>query len=195
VSADREQVVCNGYKHIGGYDLRTGEELWSMQGGGDIPVPTPIVAQDLIFITNAHGGMAPIYAIDPGATGSIDAKGEAMAWSTRSRGNYMQTPLAYGEDIYFCSDVGVLACYDLGTGELNYRERLGEGNTGFTGSGVAADGKLYFTSETGDVHVLLAGIDMLELSRNSLDEPCLSVPAISEGVLYYHTVGHLVAIQ
>jgi len=29
----RAQVVCNGYKHIGGYDLRTGKELWSLEGG------------------------------------------------------------------------------------------------------------------------------------------------------------------
>ena len=37
------QVIVNGWKHIGGYDLATGKELWRMTGGGDIPVPTPIV--------------------------------------------------------------------------------------------------------------------------------------------------------
>ena len=36
------QVVVNGWKHIGGYDLKTGKELWSLKGGGDIPVPTPV---------------------------------------------------------------------------------------------------------------------------------------------------------
>ena len=38
----RKQVVVNGWKHIGSYDFRTGEELWRMAGLGDIPVPTPI---------------------------------------------------------------------------------------------------------------------------------------------------------
>ena len=195
ITDERQQVVCNGYKHIGGYDLNTGEELWKLVGGGDIPVPTPIFANGLIFITNAHGNMAPIYAIDPEVSGTIEMKGEGMAWSSRRGGNYMQTPLAYGEDVYFCSDAGVLACYDTASGEQNYRERLGEGSTGFTGSGVAADGKLYFTSEQGDVHVVLAGLDMEQIAKNSLGEPCLSVPAISEGVLYYHTTQHLVAIK
>ena len=43
VSERRSQIICNGYKHIGGYDLETGEELWKLAGGGDIPVPTPVV--------------------------------------------------------------------------------------------------------------------------------------------------------
>ena len=30
---DRKQVVVNGFKHIGGYDFDSGEELWKMSGG------------------------------------------------------------------------------------------------------------------------------------------------------------------
>ena len=67
----RAQVVVNGFRHIGGYDLATGEELWRMRGGGDIPTPTPVVADGLIFITNAHGQEAPIFAINEGASGDI----------------------------------------------------------------------------------------------------------------------------
>ena len=70
----RDQVIVNGWKHIGGYDLETGKEVWRMTGGGDIPVPTPITAHGLVFITNAHGKMAPIYAIKPTATGDISLK-------------------------------------------------------------------------------------------------------------------------
>ena len=38
-----------------------------MTGGGDIPVPTPIASHGLIFITNAHGGKSPVYAVKPSA--------------------------------------------------------------------------------------------------------------------------------
>ncbi|MEM7392156.1 MAG: PQQ-binding-like beta-propeller repeat protein, partial [Verrucomicrobiota bacterium] len=34
------QIVLNGWKHIGGYDIQTGKEIWKLEGGGDIPVPT-----------------------------------------------------------------------------------------------------------------------------------------------------------
>ena len=48
-SNGRTQVIVNGFKHVGGYDLATGKELWRMNGGGDIPVPTPLEneAQDI----------------------------------------------------------------------------------------------------------------------------------------------------
>jgi outer membrane protein assembly factor BamB len=198
VREGRSQVICNGFKHIGGYDLRTGAELWRLEGGGDIPVPTPIVVGDLVFVTNAHGRLAPILAIDAMAEGTLTMnaeESEAVVWCLRRRGNYMQTPLAYGEEIYFCSDSGVLSCFDVASGEDLYRERLGSGTTGFTGSGVAADGKLYFCSEEGEVFVVAAGRDFELLAVNDLGEECMSSPAVSEGVLYYRGREFLVAIE
>src|SRR5439155_198585 len=59
----RQQLIVNGYQHVGGYDLKTGKELWRLKGGGDIPVPTPVVAHGLIYITSSHGRVMPIYAI------------------------------------------------------------------------------------------------------------------------------------
>ena len=55
----RAQVIVNGYKHAGAYDLATGKEIWRLTGGGDIPVPTPVVAHGLVFLTSAHGPLAP----------------------------------------------------------------------------------------------------------------------------------------
>jgi outer membrane protein assembly factor BamB len=197
VREGRAQVICNGYKHIGAYDLRTGAELWKLKGGGDIPVPTPIVAHDLVFITNAHGQAAPILAIDANAKGTLSMnpeESEFTAWSDLRKGNYMQTPLVYGEFLYCCNDAGILTCFDAGTGEEVYRERLGSGRSGFTSSGVAADGKLYFTSEEGEVHVVAEGYEFEQLATNALGEEHMASPAISEGMLLFRTRGHLVAI-
>jgi outer membrane protein assembly factor BamB len=195
----KTQVIVNGWKHIGGYDFETGKELWCLTGGGDIPVPTPVVADDLIFITNAHGAMAPIYAIRPGATGDITPAGDQpsahMAWMQGREGAYMQTPLVYRGLLYNCRDNGVLSVYDAKTGERQYQQRLAEGRTGFTASPVAADGKVYFTSEDGDVHVVKAGPTFELLATNSVAEVAMATPAISEGRLYFRTRGHLVAIR
>lgn len=196
VQDGRSQVICNGYKQAGGYDLRTGERLWSVASGGDIPVPTPIVSQDLIFLTNAHGKKAPILAIDASATGELplEAADEPfMAWSYMRRGNYMQTPLAYGDAIYFCTDAGIMSCFETKTGEERYRERLGEGRTGFTSSPVAANGHLYYASEEGDVHVVKTG-EFEVVAVNALGEQCMATPAISAGVIYYRTRKHLIAV-
>ena len=61
-------------------------------------------------------------------------------------------------------------------------------------SPVAADGKVYLASEDGEVHVLRAGPAYEILATSALDEPCLASPAVSEGVIYWRTIGHLVAV-
>ncbi len=198
-TADGEElVVLNGYHHIGGYDLATGAERWTLSGGGDVPVPAPVVAHGLIFLTSAHGRLAPLYAVDVSAAGALTTdpdESEDMAWYHARRGIYMQTPLVYGYELYACSDGGILSCFDAGTGDSVYRERLGTGRTGFSGSAVAADGKLYFTGESGTVHVVRAGLDFALLAENDLGEVCMSTPAISTGVLFFRTRGHVVAIS
>jgi outer membrane protein assembly factor BamB len=198
-NAGRTEIVVNGYQHIGGYDFRTGKELWKMRGGGDIPVPTPIVAHDLIFITSAHGRMAPIYAVRLGATGDITlpegvSTNAHLAWSQSRRGDYMQTPIVVGDQLYCCNDAGVLAGYNARTGEPLYTERLGAGGAGFTASAVAADGKLYCTSEHGTVYVVKAGPKFEVMATNELGEICMATPAISEGTLFFRTRHHLIAI-
>lgn len=199
-AAGRTQVVTNGWPYIAGYDLATGKELWRLKSLGDIVVPTPILAHGLIFITNAHGGQAPLYAVKPVASGDItpqaDARSSAgVAWMEPRNGAYMQTPLVLGDLLYSCSDRGVLKVYDARTGVLRYRQRLGEGTTGFTSSPITAGDNLYFASEEGEVYVLKAGATYKLLSKNLLGEIAMATPAVSDGVLYYRTRGHLVAIH
>jgi outer membrane protein assembly factor BamB len=198
-SGNRTFLLLNGYKHIGGYDAVTGKELWRLRGGGDIPVPTPIVAHDLVFITNAHGRMAPIYAIRLDATGDIslgenDTSNKYVAWSMRRDGAYMITPLVYGDHLYVSKDNGVLNCFEAKTGNRIYQERLGDGKTGFSASPVAAAGKLYYSSEDGDIYVIKAGPKFEVLAKNPMGEVCMATPAISEGTLFFRTQGHVVAI-
>jgi len=196
VGEKRSQVIVNGYKHIGGYDLATGKELWKLVGGGDIPVPTPVVSGDHVFITNAHGRMAPVYAIRLDATGTVtdDGESKALSWVNTRGGAYMQTPLAYGNDLYSSTDNGVLTCYVKATGDRAYRERLGSGRTGFTASPVAGDGKIYFTSEEGTIFVVRAGEEFELLGTSDMGGICMATPAISEGVLFIRTTKGLVAV-
>ncbi len=81
--------------------------------------------------------------------------------------------------------------------ENNDREqqRLGDGTTGFTSSLVAADGKVYFSSEDGDVFVVKAGRVFELLATNPLGEYSMATPAISESRLYFRTGGSMVAIR
>ncbi len=198
-TGERTLLLVNGWKHAGGYDAATGKEVWRLSGGGDIPVPGPVVAHDLVFITNAHGSDAPIYAVRLDAEGDIslgddETSNQHVSWSIPRGGAYMQTPLVYGDLLYNCRDNGVLSVYDAKTGDRKYQQRLGRGGGGFTASPVAADGKVYFTSEEGDVYVVKAGPNYELLATNALDEVTMASPAISEGTIYFRTRTHLVSV-
>jgi outer membrane protein assembly factor BamB len=193
------QIIVNGYKHIGGYDIETGREIWKMRGGGDIPVPTPLAAHNLIFITNAHGSMSPIYAVHLSAVGDVSLAKETssnqyVAWSYNRNGNYIPTPIVYNEYLYCGSDRGVLSCYEAKTGKLQYRGRFSSGSVPFSASPVAAEGKIYFTAEKGDIYVVEAGPEYKLLSVNKMGETCMATPAISQGTLFFRTRHQLVAV-
>lgn len=193
------ELVVNGHRHSSGYEPETGRELWTLGGGGDIPVPTPVTGHGLVYLSSSHGGNKPLRAIRPGGKGDIgiqedDATSENIAWIQPRDGIYMQTPLVYGQYLYACRNNGVLSCYDARTGERLYRERLGGGG-GFTASPVAASGRLYFTSEEGGVFVVRAGEEYELLAKNLMQDVCLATPAISKGVLIVRTKGYVYAIQ
>jgi outer membrane protein assembly factor BamB len=198
-AAGRTQIVLNAWPYIASYDFSTGKELWRLKSAGDITVPTPIFAHGLIYVTNAHGGPAPLYAIKPEASGDISLKDAAttsdgIIWSEPKNGAYMQTPLIVGDLLYSCSDRGVLKVYDAKSGKPVYQQRLGAGTTGFSSSPVAVGDRVYFTNEEGETYVIKAGPVFELLATNKLGEIAMATPAVSEGVLFFRTRGHVVAI-
>ncbi len=193
------QVIVNGYSHAGGYDIRDGKEIWWLKGGGDIPVPTPVISGDMAFLTSAHGPTAPVYAIRLNARGDISLKenetsNKSVAWSYPRDGSYMATPVVYRDYVYNCRWNGVLCCYESKTGTRAYQERLGSGMSAFTASPVAGDGKIFLLSEDGDVYVVRAGPKFELLAVNNLGEVCMASPAVSKGILYFRTQSNVLAI-
>lgn len=192
-------VAVNGYKHRGGYDLETGEEIWRMSGGGDIPIPTPIIGSDFIYFNSAHGKMSPIYAISKNAQGDItlaegETSNEYVRWAKLRGGAYMGTMLLYGDYLYNARWNGRLTCYNALTGEEMYSEKVGKGNS-YTSSPVAADGIVYITDNEGHVYSVKAGPEYDLLTTNHLNEVVMSTPAIMSQYLLFRTAQHVVAVS
>ena len=195
----RPQIIVNGWRHIGAYDFKTGKEIWKLRGGGDIPVPVPVAGHGLVFITSAHGPMAPVYAIRETATGDISLEpnqtsNQHVAWASLRDGAYLISPVLYQGLLYVAKNNGVFNVFDAASGERVYQERLGSGSTGFTASIVAGDGKVYFTSEEGDVYIVKAGRQFELLGVSPIGELVLATPAPSDGAIYFRTNKSLMAI-
>jgi outer membrane protein assembly factor BamB len=185
-----DELVTNGTK-IRGYDAKTGKLRWTLTPNSLIAIPTPIAGPELVYVTGGYMPARPIYAIRPGGSGDISMpagtlSSERIPWSSDREGVYIPTPILYRDVLYTLNNNGVLTAYNALTGERVYRGRVGTGGA-FSASPIAADGRLYFANEDGDVFVVRAGTEYVQIAVNKMGEPVTATPAISNGVLVVRT--------
>jgi outer membrane protein assembly factor BamB len=114
-------------------------------------------------------------------------------WENRKDFPYVPCLVTKGEHVYFVNDAGFVGCYEFKTGKRIWFERL-PGAT-FTASPVLIDGKVYASSEEGDVYVFAASPKSLDLiSKNFLGERIRATPAVADGRLYIRGQNHLYCI-
>ena len=195
----RAEIVTSGTKASRGYDPLTGKELWRLSPNSEITTPTPIFAHDLIYVTSGYRSPTPIYAIRPGASGDISLKdgkesSEFIVWSKARGGPYMPTPIIYGDLLYVLSNQGVVTAYDAKAGARVYQQRIADRGGAFTASPVGSDGKIYLSSEDGEIFVFKAGPKHELLSVNPMGEVLMATPAISDGMLIVRGINHVFAV-
>jgi len=193
------EIITNASNFIRGNDPDTGKELWRLGGSSKITAPTPIYHDDLIVVVSGRRPEAPVFVIREGAKGDITlpsgaASSKDIAWSRTQRGSYMPTPLIYGEYLYVLGNPGTFDCYNLRSGEEIYRQRIPHQGEGFSASPVASDGKIYLSSEDGDIFVVRAGPNFQLLATNPMGELIMATPALSEGRMFVRTQHHIFAI-
>ena len=195
----RTELVTLAVRYARGYDPDTGQELWRLGKHSIFASSTPIAGRGLIFVTSGGGGtIQPIYALRAGGSGDITLADDEtwnayVVWSTHRGGPMVPTPILYGDLLYLCSDSGILTAYQAETGEWVYRARVTRGGN-YSASPVAADGKLYFASEDGEVIVVKAGRQFERLAVNPMGEVIMATPAISEGMILVRMQHQVVAV-
>ena len=191
------ELITSGTKYYRGYDPLTGKELWRMADGVDTKIPTPIATHDLYFLGGgASNARRTFYALRAGGRGEIkpgEAGAKDIAWQSPQIKPHIVTPIVYGDYLYVCTDNGILSQYHAKTGEPTFRARLGSGGS-FSASPVAADGKLYFASEDGEVFVIKAGTTFELLAKNPVGEVIMSTPAIGGNMMIIRGQTHVFGI-
>jgi len=192
-------LVTNAANFVRAYDPRTGRELWRVGKSSKITAPTPIYADGVFVIASGRAPERPIFVVRPDASGDVtleagQTSNAGVVWSKTARGPYMPTPLAYNGVLYVLANNGLFDAYDLKTGTEVYRQRLPNVGSGFSASPVAADGKIYLSSEDGDMLVVKAGAEFAHLSTNPMGELLMATPALSQGVMYVRSSTGLFAV-
>ena len=100
------------------------------------------------------------------------------------------TPATTGEYVVAVFGSEGMICYEATTGKIRFKETI-KGGGAFSASPVAADGKIYFTSEEKGVFVLKAGDEFEVITSNPVGEICMATPAISDGLIFIRGQHHL----
>ena len=191
-AGDRDELVINSQGRVHAYDPNTGAELWYVRGTTREVIPTPVVGHGLVFCSSGRAG--PTLAITPGGKGDVTAT--HVAWNSPKGSPFVPSGLVHGEYLYLVNDMqSILTVHEAKTGKVVYQDRLGEPvREGFSVSPVAIGDKLFFTNDEGQTFVVQAGATFKLLRTNELKARVLASPALVDGIWYWRTDRHLLAI-
>ena len=182
------ELLINSSRRIDAYDPATGKLLWYMGTERQTPIPTAVFHDGRIYISRGYRN-SDYMALRPGGSG--DVSNTHVLWRADSGASYVPSIVYYEGLVYVTNEVGVVTCADARTGERIWRHRL---NGVFFASPVAADGKIYMASETGETFVLRAGRTPEVLATNDLGERFIASPAVSGGRIFLRSDRTLFAV-
>ena len=182
--AGKPQVVTAGMNKLRSYDLATGAVLWEAPGVTMNPIPSPVAADGMVFVTSGfRGNSLRAIRLD-------DAKGEitgapGLAWSIDRDTPYVPSPLLHDGIIYFLkTNSGVLSAFDAKSGKPHYQVQRLEGVPNVFSSPVAAAGRIYIVGREGTTAVIKPGPAFQLLGTNTLADHFDASPALVEREMY-----------
>ncbi len=185
----KAQVVTEAGDVVQGFDLKTGERIWSSVVTGEGKVPSAVLGEGLVFTSGGWGGKESIKAFKLGGQGDLQESN--LVWEQKKGMPKVPSMLYAKPHLFAITDGGVAICLKSGTGEAVWQERVG-GN--FSASPVAAEGRIYFVGDNGETTVIEAGPGFKVLAKNPLGEKLQASPAISQGQIFIRTEKNLFCI-
>jgi outer membrane protein assembly factor BamB len=123
--------------------------------------------------------------------GSGDMTDTNIMWRFYKSLPNVPSPLLYENVLYLVKEGGILTALDPSNGRVLKQGRLKGALDFYYSSPVAADGKIFTSSQDGHVSVIRAGPDWEVLTVNDMDDEVYATPAPVDGRLYLRTRGAL----
>ncbi|MEO8270100.1 MAG: PQQ-binding-like beta-propeller repeat protein [Aureliella sp.] len=180
--AGRTQVISEAGDVVQGFDIDSGERLWSSRVDGEGKVPSTLVGHEMVFTAGGWGGKESIKAFQLGEVGELEEKN--LVWEQKRGMPKIPSMLFAAPYLIAVTDGGIVSCMHAETGELQWQERLG-GN--YSASPVTAAGRIYITSDEAKTTVIELGDKPSIVAVNSLEEPLQASLAISQGSIFLRT--------
>lgn len=175
---DEDLVLLQSGRGLSAVRPRTGESVWKY-GEGCSTIPSSVVADGVVYAPS--NGMVALRA----EAGDSSPK---VLWSASKLSPKTPSPLVYRDHVYCVGSADVLSCASAKTGEVVWKLRL-EGP--FSGTPVAAEGRLYLFNERGVAQVVQLGEKGEIVATNDLKETILCTPAIARNAIFVRSDTHL----
>lgn len=189
----KKQVVTSAHLKVRSYDLETGKLMWECAGLGANVIPAPVTAGDFVYVMSGYRD-PNLMAIRLDRTGDLTGT-DAIIWQNKRGNSYTPSPVLADGKLYFVSDNGMLSCFDAKTGTAHYQQRLPKPYN-LKSSLVAANGKLYVSTEEGDILVVKMGESFEVLAVNSFpDQSFIATPAVADGEMYLRSEDTLYCVR
>ena len=124
----RRQVIAPGMRKIRAYDLDTGGVVWESKGVTMNPIPSPVFADGMVFVTSGFQG-SNLKAIRlASAKGDITGT-DSIVWTLDRDTPYVPSPLLYDGILYLLkTNSGILSAFEASkreTGTTSYSASRG----------------------------------------------------------------------
>lgn len=133
------------------------------------------------------------FAVKPDTTGKIAES--SVLWRFKKGLPYVASPVYYRGRLYLVKNGGMLTCLDPRTGVPYYQEERLNALGDYYASLVAANGRIYATSQRGVITVVKAGDTFEVLAQNDMGEVTQATPAAVDDTLFVRTAGRLHAFR
>ena len=131
------QYVVLTAAHVAGIGA-DGSLLWKADRKGQTAViPTPIVKDNLVFVTSGYGVGCNAFKVEGSSTA---LKAEAI-YDNKEMKVHHGGVILLGDHVFGASDPEILTCMSLKDGSVTWKERVAKGALAY------ADGRLYLRSE------------------------------------------------
>ena len=178
------QVITAGTNRVRSYNLTNGELLWEGDGLTMNPIPSPVSADGVVYLTSGYRGNALRAVRLADAQGDVTGT-SAVLWEHNRDTPYVSSPLLYENNLYFLkSNSAILTTLDTRTGEPLYDPIRLEGLSEVYASPVGASGRVYLLGRDGNALVIENGPEFKILAQNSLDDGFDASPAIVGEEMY-----------
>jgi outer membrane protein assembly factor BamB len=188
----KKQIILSLPQEIIGFDRRTGERIWWCKGLGDLVYTSPLIGDGFIVGMSGYGGPA-IGMREPGGEDTGDLTATHRLWRHEKAPQRIGSGVIAGGHVYIMNDPGTIFCINAKTGEQVWARGEKPG-AGTWSSMLLADGKLWITTNAGEMVILKPDPEYEVIAINKLREKTLATPAFSDGQIFVRGYQNLYCI-